>query len=216
MQACVPGQKKISLIEEPKAAAIGANIDIAKPEGSMIVDMGGGTTDIAVLSLGDIVIGESIRIAGNKMDETITRYVRKEYNVALGEISAERIKQKIGYATLPKKDEEIEVRGRDLISGLPKKIKVSAEEICRVLSEPLSFIISGIKTVLGRTPPELAADIINRKIVLTGGGSLLKNFGLLVEKEIGIPAYLAEDPISCVAIGTGKVLKSMDVIKKRY
>jgi len=210
------GAKKISLIEEPKAAAIGANIDIAKPEGSMIVDMGGGTTDIAVLSLGDIVIGESIRIAGNKMDETITRYVRKEYNVALGEISAERIKQKIGYATLPKKDEEIEVRGRDLISGLPKKIKVSAEEICRVLSEPLSFIISGIKTVLGRTPPELAADIINRKIVLTGGGSLLKNFGLLVEKEIGIPAYLAEDPISCVAIGTGKVLKSMDVIKKRY
>jgi len=210
------GAKKISLIEEPKAAAIGANVDITKPEGSMVVDVGGGTTDIAVLSLGDIVIGESIRIAGNKMDEAIMRYIRKEYNVALGEISAEQIKQKIGYATFPKKGEEIEVKGRDLISGLPKRIKVSAEEICRILSKPLSFIISGVKTVLERTPPELAADIINRKIVLTGGGSLLKNFDLLVEKETGISAYLAEDPISCVAIGTGKALKSMDVIKKRY
>ncbi len=210
------GAKKIFLIEEPKAAAIGANVDIARPEGSMVVDVGGGTTDIAVLSLGGIVVGESLRVAGNKMDESIMRYIKKEYNVALGEISAEQVKQKVGYATLPPKDEEMEVRGRDLISGLPKKIKVSAEEICKVLSEPLSFITTGVKTVLEKTPPELAADIINRKIVLTGGGSLLKNFDLLIEKETGISAYLAEDPISCVAIGTGKSLKSMDIIKKGY
>ena len=210
------GAKKIFLIEEPKAAAIGASVDIARPEGSMVVDVGGGTTDIAVISLGGIVVGESLRVAGNKMDETIMRYIKKEYNVALGEISAEQVKQKVGYATLPPKDEEMEVKGRDLISGLPKKIKVSAEEICKVLSEPLSFITIGVKTVLEKTPPELAADIINRKIVLTGGGSLLKNFDLLIEKETGISAYLAEDPISCVAIGTGKSLKSMDIIKKGY
>lgn len=210
------GAKKIFLIEEPKAAAIGASVDIARPEGSMVVDVGGGTTDIAVLSLGGIVVGESLRVAGNKMDESIMRYIKKEYNVALGEISAEQVKQKVGYATLPPKDEEMEVRGRDLISGLPKKIKVSAEEICKVLSEPLSFITTGVKTVLEKTPPELAADIINRKIVLTGGGSLLKNFDLLIEEETGISAYLAEDPISCVAIGTGKSLKSMDIIKKGY
>ncbi|NQS88708.1 rod shape-determining protein, partial [Patescibacteria group bacterium] len=176
----------------------------------------GGTTDIAVLSLVGSVVGESIRVAGNKMDEAIVRYIKKEYNVALGEISAEQVKQKVGYATLPPKDEEMEVKGRDLISGLPKKIKVNAEEICKVLSEPLSFITTGVKTVLEKTPPELAADIINRKIVLTGGGSLLKNFDLLIEKETGISAYLAEDPISCVAIGTGKSLKSMDIIKKGY
>ncbi len=170
------GAKKISLIEEPKAAAIGANVDITKPEGSIVVDVGGGTTDIAVLSLGGIVVGESIRVAGNKMDEAIMRYIRKEHNVVLGEISAEQIKQKIGYAASPKKGEEIEVKGRDLINGLPKKIKVSAEEICKVLSEPLSFIIRGVKTVLEKTPPELAADIINRKIVLTGGGESFKKF----------------------------------------
>jgi len=203
------GAKRVFLIEEPKAAAIGANLDITKAEGCMIVDIGGGTTDIAVLSLGDIVTGESLRIAGNKMDEAIMRYVRKQYNVILGEISAELIKQKIGYAVSPPQNEEMEISGRDLITGLPKRIKITASEICDVLSEPLSFIISGIKSVLEKTPPELAADIINRRIVLTGGGSMLKNFDLLVEKETGIPAILAEDPISCVAIGTGKALKSI-------
>ncbi len=208
------GAKKVFLIEEPKAAAIGANLDITRPEGSMIVDVGGGTTDIAVLSLGDIVTGESLRVAGDKMDEAIIRYVRKEYNVALGEISAELIKKKIGYALFPPHDEEMEVRGRDLITGLPKRIKITAEEICRVLSEPLSTIIGGIKAVLERTPPELAADIIERRIVLTGGGSLLKNFDLLIKEETGIPALLAEDPISCVAVGTGKALKSLNLAKK--
>lgn len=208
------GAKKVFLIEEPKAAAIGANLDITRPEGSMIVDVGGGTTDIAVLSLGDIVIGESLRVAGNKMDESIMRYVRKQYNVALGEISAEQIKHKIGYALFPPHDEEMEIRGRDLITGLPKRIKITAEEVCQVLSEPLSSIISGIKTVLEKTPPELAADIIERRIVLTGGGSMLKNFDLLIKEETGIPALLAEDPISCVAIGTGKALKTLKIAKK--
>jgi rod shape-determining protein MreB len=208
------GAKKVFLIEEPKAAAIGANLDITRPEGSMIVDVGGGTTDIAVLSLGDIVTGESLRVAGNKMDEAIIRYVRKQYNVALGEISAELIKQKIGYALFPPHDEEMEVRGRDLISGLPKRIKITSEEICQVLSEPLSLIITGIKAVLEKTPPELAADIIERRIVLTGGGSMLKNFDLLIKEETGIPALLAQDPISCVAIGTGKALKSLRITKR--
>lgn len=208
------GAKKVFLIEEPKAAAIGANLDITGPGGNMIVDIGGGTTDIAVLSLGDIVTGESLRVAGNKMDEAIIRHIRKEYNVAIGELSAEIIKQKIGYAISPPSDEEMEIRGRDLLTGLPKRVNITAEEICEVLTEPLSFIMGGVKTVLEKTPPELAADIIDRRIVLTGGGSLLKNFGLLIEEETGIPAFLAEDPVSCVAIGTGKALKTIKMLKK--
>lgn len=206
------GAKRVFLIEEPKAAAIGANLDITKAEGSMVVDVGGGTTDIAVLCLGDIVSGESIRVGGSKMDEVIIRHVRKQYNIALGEISAEIVKQKIGYATSPP-DEEIEIRGRELVSGLPKRAHITAEQICEVLSEPLSLIMGGVKNVLERTPPELAADIINRRIVLTGGGSLLKNFGQLITEETGIPALLAEDPISCVAIGTGKALKTVKMVK---
>lgn len=206
------GAKRVFLIEEPKAAAIGANLDITKPEGCMVIDVGGGTTDIAVLCLGDIVTGESIRVGGNKMDEAIIRYVRKKYNIALGEISAELVKQKIGYATSPS-DEEMEVSGRDLVTGLPKRVKITAREIQKVLSEPLSSIINGVKSVLERTPPELAADIINKRIVMTGGGSLLKNFDKLIEKETGIPAMLAEDPVSCVAIGTGKALKSIKLMR---
>ena len=208
------GARKVFLIEEPKAAAIGANLDITGPGGNMVVDVGGGTTDIAVLSLGDIVTGESLRVAGNKMDEAIMRYVRKQYNVAIGELSAELIKKKIGYAIHPPEDEKMEIRGRDLVTGLPKRIEITAKEICEVLSEPLSFIINGVKAVLERTPPELAADIIDRRIVLTGGGSLLKNFDLLIKEETGIPAILAEDPISCVAIGTGKALKTIKLMKE--
>lgn len=208
------GAKRVFLIEEPKAAAIGANLDITKPEGSMIVDVGGGTTDIAVLCLGDIVTGESIRAGGNKMDEAIIRHVRKQYNIALGEISAEIVKQKIGYAISPP-DEQMEIKGRDLVTGLPKRARITAKEICEVLSEPLSLIMGGVRGVLERTPPELAADIINRRIVLTGGGSLLKHFDQLIKEETGIPALLAEDPISCVAIGTGKALKTIKLIKDK-
>ena len=209
-------REKLSLIEEPRAAAIGANLDIMKPQGNMIIDIGGGTTDIAVISLGEIVTGVSLRVGGNKMDEVCARYMRKQHNVALGEITVELMKKKIGYAINPPADEKMKVKGRDLTTGLPKEVDISAVEICRILSEPLSQIVDGIKTVLQKTPPELAADIMERKIVLTGGGSLLKNFGLLVKEATGIPAHLAEDPVSCVAIGTGRALKSIDFVRKTH
>ena len=210
------GSKKVFLIEESKAAAIGANLDITKPEGNMVVDVGGGTTDIAVLSLGDIVAAESLRTGGNRQDQAIGRYMRKHHNLALGEITTEYIKTKIGYAILPPKNEELEVRGRDLMTGLPKRVKISAEEISETLSEPLSSIVEGVKAVLEKTPPELAADIIERGIILTGGGSLLKNFPQLIEKITGVKAQLADDPISCVAIGTGRALQSIDLLKEVY
>jgi len=210
------GSKKVFLIEESKAAAIGANLDVTKPEGNMVIDVGGGTTDIAVLSLGDIVAAESLRTGGNRQDQAIGRYMRKHHNLALGEITTEYIKTKIGYAILPPKNEELEVRGRDLMTGLPKRVKISAEEISETLSEPLSSIVEGVKAVLEKTPPELAADIIERGIILTGGGSLLKNFPQLIEKITGVKAQLADDPISCVAIGTGRALQSIDLLKEVY
>ncbi len=210
------GSKKVFLIEEPKAAAIGANLDITKPEGNMVVDVGGGTSDIAVLSLGDIVAAESLRTGGNRQDQAIGRYMRKRYNLALGEITTEYIKKEIGYAILPPENEELEVRGRDLVTGLPKRIKISAKEISETLSEPLSSIIEGVKAVLEKTPPELAADIIDKGIVLTGGGSLLKNFPQLIEKITGVKAQVADDPLSCVAIGTGRALQSIDLLKEVY
>jgi len=208
------GCKRVFLIQEPKAAAIGANLDISKPQGNMIIDIGGGTTDIAVLSLGEIVMGESLRTGGNKMDSTIMRYMRKSYNLAVGEVTAEYIKQQIGYAILPPKNKHLEVKGRDLATGLPKKIEIGAEEISKALSEPLGTIVDGLRRVLEKTLPELAADIINNGIVLTGGGSLLKNFDRLIEKNTGISTYLADDPLSCVAIGTGRALKSIDLLQE--
>jgi len=210
------GSKKVFLIEESKAAAIGANLDITKPEGNMVVDVGGGTTDIAVLSLGDIVAAESLRTGGNRQDQAIGRYMRKHHNLALGEITTEYIKKEIGYAILPPKNEELEVKGRDLMTGLPKRVKINAEEISETLSEPLSSIVEGVKAVLEKTPPELAADIIEKGIILTGGGSLLKNFPQLIEKITGVKAQLADDPLSCVAIGTGRALQSIDLLKEVY
>jgi len=213
--AIATGAKKVFLIEEPKAAAIGANLDITQAEGNMIIDVGGGTTDIAVLSLGGIVVSESLRSGGDKMDEAISRYIRKQYNLALGEITVEHIKQKIGYAIFPPKNENIEVRGRDLTTGLPRKVRIYAEEICEALSQPLSLIIERTKMALEKTPPELAADIIEKGVVLTGGGSLLKNFACLIEKKIDVPAHLADDPLSCVAIGAGRALQSIDFLTHR-
>jgi len=208
------GAKKVFLIEEPKAAAIGANLEITKPEGNMVIDIGGGTTDVAILSLGEIVVSESLRIGGDKLDEAISRYMRKHYNLAMGEITVERVKEEIGYAIYPPKDKEIEVRGRHLMTGLPKQIKICAEEICEILSEPLSVIIERTKAVLEKTPPELAADIIEKGVVLTGGGSLLKNFDRLIKETTGITAHLADDPLSCVAIGAGRALQSIDLLEK--
>jgi len=193
------GCKKVFLIEESKAVAIGANLDITKPEGNMIIDVGGGTTDVAVLSMGDIVTAQTLRTGGNKQNEVISRYLRKKYNLAVGEITTEEIKHNIGYAIYPPKNEKMSIRG-----------------ISETLSEPLSSIVEGTKLVLEKTPPELAADIIEKGIFLAGGGSLLKNFPQLIEEKTGITTHLADDPISCVAIGTGRALQHIDLLKETY
>lgn len=203
------GGRKTYLIEEPLAAALGAGLVISEPCGSMVVDIGGGTTDVAVLSLGGIVVSESLRIGGDKFDEALVRYVKKEYNIMIGERTAESIKMGIGSA-FPGRNEEMEIRGRDLVSGLPKTLRITSEETREALAEPVSLIVHCVKTVLEKTPPELAADIVDRGIIMTGGGSMLDGLDKLINQETGIPTYLAEDPLSCVAIGTGKALDSLD------
>ena len=198
------GAKRAFLIEEPMAAAIGAGLTVEEPGGNMIVDIGGGTTDIAVISLGGIVVGESLRVAGNKMDEAIVRYIKKNYNLAVGERTAEDVKIKIGNAFPDVESQTFELRGRDLINGLPKTITINSDEIREALEEPLSAIIDSVRSVLEKTPPELSADIIDRGIVLTGGGGLLNGLDKLIAKCTGMPVRIADDPVTCVAIGTGK------------
>ncbi len=200
------GAKKANLIEEPMAAAIGAGLNVAEPGGNMVVDIGGGTTDVAVISLGGIVVSESLRVAGNKMDEAIVRYIRKNYNLMIGERTAEDLKIQIGSAYPPKEPLSISIRGRDLINGLPKSINVTSLEVMEAIEEPVSSIVEAVKSVLERTPPELAADIIDRGILLTGGGALLRGIDELLTKSTGMPVKVADDPISCVAIGTGKAV----------
>lgn len=208
------GAKKAFLIDEPMAAAIGAGLPIADPGGNMVIDIGGGTTDIAVISLGGIVISDSIRVAGNRMDEVIMRHIKKEYNLMIGERTAEEIKIRIGSAFKMNPEMDMEVRGRDLVGGLPKTIKVSSVEIREALSEPISTIVERVKGVLENTPPELAADIIERGIVLTGGGAILRGLDELLRTETGIPVHVAEDPMSCVALGTGRALESIGTMRK--
>ncbi|MBI2263703.1 MAG: rod shape-determining protein [Armatimonadetes bacterium] len=198
------GAKRAFLIEEPMAAAIGAGLPVDGPSGNMVVDIGGGTTDVAVISLGGIVVSESIRVAGNKMDEAIMRYIRKNFNLMIGERTSEEIKMKIGSAYPLEQELTMEIRGRDLINGLPKTVVITSEEIREALEEPVETIVEAVKSVLEKTPPELAADIIDRGIVMTGGGSLLKGIDKLLAKATGMPVYIADDPMSCVAIGTGK------------
>jgi len=198
------GARKAFLIEEPMAAAIGAGLPVAEPVGNMIIDIGGGTTDVAVISLGGIVVSQSLRVAGNKMDEAIVRYIRKTYNLMIGERTAEEIKIRIGSAYPLEEPLDMEIRGRDLINGLPKTISINSEEVREALEEPLTAIVDAVKAVLERTPPELAADIIDRGIVMTGGGALLRGLDHLFAKATGIPVRLADDPVSCVAEGTGK------------
>ncbi len=202
------------LIEEPIAAAIGAGVDISKPDGNMIIDIGGGTADVAVISLGGIVVSESIKIAGDKFDEYIVRYMRKKHNLLIGERTAEDLKIHIGTAVPKSKTTVRECRGRDLISGLPKTIKITSEEMLESLEEPIMAIADTVHSVLERTPPELAADISNRGIVMTGGGALLDGLNKLIEKRTGIPTYIAEEPISCVAKGTGLSLEALNVLEK--
>lgn len=207
------GARTTRLIEEPIAAAIGAGLDISKASGNMIIDIGGGTSDIAVISLGGIVVSSSIKVAGDKFDEAIVRYMRKKHNVMVGERTAEELKIKVGTAYPRDEEVTIEVRGRNLISGLPKTMEVTSQEMLEALTEPVAAIADAVHSVLERTPPELAADVSDRGIVMTGGGSLLYGLDMLISKRTGIPVYIAEDPVSCVAMGTGKALENIDVLQ---
>ena len=206
------GAKKAYLIEEPVAAAIGAGIDIAKPCGNLVVDIGGGTTDIAVISIGGSVISTSLKIAGDKFDQNIIKYVKKKYNVLIGERTAEEIKMQIGCVYPRKEDICMEARGRNLTNGLPVTIKVKSSEIMEALIEPAMQIVDAVKGVLEKTPPELTADISDRGIYMTGGGSLLYGLDKLLHEMTGINVMIAQDAISCVAIGTGKALDNLDAL----
>lgn len=205
------GAKRVSIIEEPMAAAIGAGLPVAEPTGSMIVDIGGGTSEVAVISLGGIVTSRSVRVAGDEFDSSIINYIKKKYNLLIGERTAENIKIAIGSA-YPYADNEpsMDIKGRNLLNGLPENITVTSEEIREALSEPLSHVIEAIKVTLEKTPPELAADIIDQGIMLAGGSALLKGLDLLIHAETGMPVKVAERPLDCVADGTGKVLENID------
>ena len=205
------GAKRVSIIEEPMAAAIGAGLPVAEPTGSMIVDIGGGTSEVAVISLGGIVTSRSVRVAGDEFDSSIINYIKKKYNLLIDERTAENIKIAIGSA-YPYADNEpsMDIKGRNLLNGLPENITVTSEEIREALSEPLSHVIEAIKVTLEKTPPELAADIIDQGIMLAGGGALLKGLDLLIHAETGMPVKVAERPLDCVADGTGKVLENID------
>jgi len=216
------GARTVYLIEEPLAAAIGAKIPIAAPSGNMIVDIGGGSTEAAVISLGGVVVHNSVRVAGNKLDEAITFYIKKKYNLFIGERMAEEVKIQIGSALPPtaasRKDSswplKMEARGRDSLSGLPRMIEVTSEEIANSISGPLNSIISAIKGVLENTPPELASDIIDKGIVLSGGSALLRNIDKLIVNATGVPAYVTEDPLLCVVKGTGVALDNIELYKR--
>lgn len=207
------GAKKTYLIEEPVAAAIGAGLDITKPSGHMIIDMGGGTTDIAVISLGGIVVSRSIKVAGDKCDDAIVRYVRKKYNVMIGLRSAEELKMSIGAAFPTDEEMYMEVRGRNLVTGLPVNLTISTSDMLEALEETITSIADAVHSVLEKTPPELAADISEKGIIMTGGGCLIKGMDKLLEKRTGLTVHIAEDAVSCVAKGTGQSLEHMDVLK---
>ncbi|BEP29929.1 rod shape-determining protein [Helicovermis profundi] len=215
------GAKEALLIEEPMAAAIGAGLPVEEPTGSMVVDIGGGTTEIAVISLGGIVTSQSIRIGGDKMDESIVNYIRKEYNLMIGERTAEKLKIEIGYAyevksSILSKDTKLEITGRNLLTGLPKNQIIDSSEILNALREPISSIVEGIKSTLERTPPELASDIMQDGIMLTGGGALLKGLDALINSQTYMPVHIANEPLDCVAIGTGVAVEEYDKYKNVF
>jgi rod shape-determining protein MreB len=208
------GAKGVFVAKEPILAAIGAGIPINSCSGHMIIDVGGGTSEVAVISLGGIVAAHSLRVAGDKLDQAISDYIKKKYNLAIGEQTAEELKIKIGTA-LPEKNEVfLEIRGRDLILGLPRNLKISSNEICEAISDPLTEIIQIIKAVLRETPPELSADIMDKGMVISGGGALLRNIDELISLSTGVPCFVAEEPLLCVAKGTGVVLENLDTYKK--
>jgi len=208
------GAREVFMIEEPVAAAIGVGLPIQEPSGNMIIDIGGGTTEMAVISLAGIVFSKSIRIGGDEMDEAIINYLKKTYNLMIGERTAEEIKIKIGSAYPLEEELTMEVRGRDLVAGLPKMITVTSEEIREALGEPISQIVESIRITLERTPPELSADLIERGIIMAGGGALLRGFDRLIQEETGLPVHVAEDPLTAVALGTGKVLNELHYLKR--
>ncbi|GAB6107631.1 rod shape-determining protein MreB [Fusibacter bizertensis] len=208
------GGGKTFLIEEPIAAAIGAGLDITKPDGNMVIDIGGGTSDIAVISLGGIVVSASIKVAGDKFDEAIIKYMRKKHNLLIGERTAEELKINVGTAYPRTKAIKMDCRGRDLITGLPKNISISSEEMLEALQEVVNAVADAVHSVLEKTPPELASDISSRGIVMTGGGSLLHGLNKLIEKRTGIPTFIADDAVSCVAKGTGMSLEHLDILEK--
>ncbi len=209
------GARRVFLIEEPMAAAIGAGLPVAEPTGSMVVDIGGGTTEVAVISLGNIVYARSVRVAGDKMDDAIIAYIRRNHNLLIGESSAERIKKEIGAACPPEDGEGLtmEVKGRDLINGVPKELIITERQIAESLAEPVGAIVEAVKVALEQTPPELAADIVDKGIVLTGGGALLRNLDHVLRYATGLPVTIADDPLSCVALGTGRALEEMKTLK---
>lgn len=209
------GARKVWLIEEPMAAAIGANLPVTEPTGSMVVDIGGGTTEVAVLSLGGIVYARSVRVGGDKMDSAIISYIRRNHNLLVGEGSSERIKKEIGSACPPEKGEgrTIEIKGRDLMNGVPKEIIITERQVAESLSEPVAQIVEAVKVALEHTAPELAADIVDKGIVLTGGGALLANLDQVLRNATGLPVSIAEDPLACVVKGTGKSLDEIGRFK---
>lgn len=208
------GAKRVFLVSEPMAAAIGAGVNVSEPVGHLIVDVGGGTTDVAVISLGGEVVSDSLRVGGIKMDEAIIRFVRREFNVIIGERTAEEIKIKVGRALPPDDIEEVDVRGRDAVTGLPRPVTINSAQVYEALEESLAAIVQMIRSILEKTPPELGSDIYDGGMVLTGGGALLNGFPELLEKETGIATRLVDDPISCVARGTGLVLDSLEQLER--
>jgi rod shape-determining protein MreB len=208
------GAREVYLIEEPMAAAIGAGLPITEPTGNMVVDMGGGTTGVAVISLGGIVYCKSIKVAGDKFDEAIINYVRRQFNLLIGEQSAEKIKIQIGNAYPFEEERVMEIKGRDLVAGAPKTIEITSSQVNDALMDPLSEVVDAVRTALEKTPPELASDIVDNGIVLTGGGALLANFDILLRERTGLPVTIAEDPLTCVVLGSGKVLDELDLLKQ--
>lgn len=208
------GAREVYLMEEPMAAAIGVGLPISNPTGNMIVDVGGGTTEVAVISLSGIVYSKSVRVAGDEMDEAIINYIKRKYNLLIGERTAEEIKIKIGSAYPLNEKQEMEIKGRDLVAGIPKTLLVNDEEIREALAEPIGTIVETVKIALERTPPELAADIVDKGIVMAGGGSMIRGLDLLLREETGLPIILAEDPLSAVALGTGKALDELELLRK--
>ena len=207
------GAREVYLVEEPMAAAIGAGLHVEEPSGSMVVDLGAGTTEVAVISLGGIVVSNSLRIAGNELDEDIINYIKKEHTLSIGITTAEEIKMQLGCATPLMTEESMEIRGRDLNTGLPRNVTITSSQILEALKESMEKIVEIVKLTLEKTPPELAADLVEKGIVLTGGGALLKNLDKLLSKETNMPVYIADEPLECVVRGTGKVLEELERLK---